>query len=55
MIGRKIMAIKKITIKTRNNRREMLTYLVKAGFNFVEVQSQLFVEDNRILLEKVVV
>lgn len=42
----------RITIKTRNNRREMLAYLVKTGFNFIEVQSQPFIEDNRILLEK---
>lgn len=45
----------KLTIKTRNNRREMLSYLVKAGFNFAEVQLQPSIEDNRILLEKVVV
>ena len=45
----------KLTIKTRNNRREMLSYLVKSGFNFVEVQPQPAIEDNRILLEKVVV
>jgi ribosomal protein S18 acetylase RimI-like enzyme len=45
----------RLTIKTRNNRREMLSYLVKAGFNFAEVQPQPFIEDNRILLEKVVV
>lgn len=42
----------RITIKTRNNRREMLAYLVKTGFNFIEVQPQPFVMDNRILLEK---
>lgn len=42
----------RITIKTRNNRREMLAYLVKTGFNFTEVQPQPFIEDNRILLEK---
>jgi ribosomal protein S18 acetylase RimI-like enzyme len=42
----------RITIKTRNNRREMLAYLVKTGFNFIEVQSQPFIIDNRILLEK---
>ncbi|MDP1884424.1 MAG: GNAT family N-acetyltransferase [Candidatus Moranbacteria bacterium] len=45
----------KLTIKTRNNRREMLSYLVKAGFNFAEVQPHPFIKDNRILLEKVVV
>ncbi|MBI2038000.1 MAG: GNAT family N-acetyltransferase [Candidatus Magasanikbacteria bacterium] len=45
---------KKITIKTRNSRREMLSYLVKSGFNFTEVQPQILIEDNRILLEKMV-
>jgi ribosomal protein S18 acetylase RimI-like enzyme len=43
----------KIMIKTRNNRREMLSFLVKDGFNFTEVQGQLRIKDNRILLEKV--
>jgi ribosomal protein S18 acetylase RimI-like enzyme len=42
----------KLTIKTRNNRREMLSYLVKAGFNFTEVQPQSSIGDNRIILEK---
>lgn len=46
---------KKITIKTRNNRREMLSFLVKAGFNFTEVQAQPSVKDNRILLERIIV
>ena len=45
---------KKITIKTRNNRKEMLAYLVKSGFNFTEVLPQPSTEDNRIILEKVV-
>lgn len=45
---------KKITIKTRNNRREMLSFLVKAGFNFTEVQSQPSIDDNRILLERMI-
>jgi ribosomal protein S18 acetylase RimI-like enzyme len=44
----------KLTIKTRNSRREMLAYLVKAGFNFTEVHLQPVIEDNRILLERVV-
>lgn len=43
---------KKIIIKTRNNRREMLSYLVKSDFYFTEVQIYPFIEDNRILLEK---
>ena len=42
----------KIRIKTRNNRREMLSYLVKYGFNFTEVEGYPDIGDNRILLEK---
>ena len=42
----------KIKIKTRNNRREMLAYLVKYGFFFTEVVQQPNIDDNRILLEK---
>ncbi len=42
----------KIKIKTRNNRREMLAYLVKYGFNFIEVEQRPNIKDNRILLEK---
>ncbi len=42
----------KIKIKTRNNRREMLAYLVKYGFFFTKVVEQSNIEDNRILLEK---
>lgn len=43
---------KKIKIKTRNNRREMLAYLVKHGFFFIEVVQHPKREENRILLEK---
>ena len=42
----------KIKIKTRNKLREMLAYLVKYGFYFVEVIKYPSIEDNRILLEK---
>ena len=42
----------KIKIKTRNTRREMLAYLVKQGFNFIEVESREDVKENRIILEK---
>jgi len=45
----------KIRIKTRNKRREMLAYLVKYGFNFVEVVPYLDVGENRMLLEKKIV
>lgn len=43
---------KKIKIKTRNNRREMLSFLVKSRFYFIEVETRSSIEDNRILLEK---
>ncbi len=42
----------KIRIKTRNNRREMLAYLVKYGFLLTEVESRDNIEENRILFEK---
>jgi len=42
----------KIKIKTRNNRREMLAYLVKYGFFFTEVVQHPNIDGNRILLEK---
>lgn len=43
---------KKIKIKTRNSRREMLSYLVKEGFYFIGVEERETVEENRILAEK---
>lgn len=43
---------KKIKIKTRNNRREMLAYLVKYGFSFTGVEPKPDIKDNRILAEK---
>ncbi len=43
---------KKIRIKTRNNRREMLSYLVKYGFLFINVVPYIETIDNRIELEK---
>lgn len=45
---------KKITIKTRNSRREMLTYLVKNNFNFTEIHPHDSLEEYRILLEKLI-
>ena len=42
----------KIKIKTRNNRREMLAYLIKYYFFFTEVVQCPKIDDNRILLEK---
>ncbi len=42
----------KIKIKTRNNKRQMLSYLVKNWFNFIEVFWSDNINENRILLEK---
>ncbi len=40
-----------LKIKTRNNRREMLSFLVKRGFYFTSVEERENIEDNRISLE----
>jgi len=42
----------KIRITSRNNRREMLIYLVKHGFNFIKVDTREIIEENRVFLEK---
>ncbi|MBL7056811.1 GNAT family N-acetyltransferase [Candidatus Woesearchaeota archaeon] len=42
----------KIKIKTRNNRRSMLSFLVKNDFYFTEVNAGDTIEENRISLEK---
>jgi hypothetical protein len=42
---------KTLKIKTRNTRREMLSYLVKDGFNFTNVDTRDSIEDNRISLQ----
>lgn len=42
----------KIKIKTRNKRREMLAFLVKNGFYFIELEEMPKIEDHRVLLEK---
>ena len=41
----------KLKIRTRNNRREMLSFLVKNGFNFVSVEEREDITENRINLE----
>lgn len=41
-----------LRIKTRNNRREMLSFLVKNDFYFVSIEEQEKIEDNRINLVK---
>jgi len=43
---------RKIRVKTRNNRREMLAYLIRYGYYFTEVDRRENIEENRILLEK---
>ncbi|MBI4037959.1 GNAT family N-acetyltransferase [Candidatus Curtissbacteria bacterium] len=45
---------KSIKVKTRNNKREMLSYLLKYGYNFLEVEKKSKVGDFRILLEKII-
>jgi len=42
----------KIRIKTRNNKREMLSSLVSKGFLFLEVEAREPITENRILLER---
>jgi len=43
---------KKLKIKTRNNRREMLNFLVKNGFYFTDIEKMENIEENRICLQK---
>ena len=42
----------KLAIKTRNNRREMLSFLCKNNFNFTSVETREDVRENRIELER---
>ena len=42
----------KIKIKTRNSRREMLSYLVRNDFYFIEIDSRADIRETRMLLEK---
>ena len=42
----------KIKIKTRNNRREMLSYLIKYGFYIIGLTKYPDVKDNKILFER---
>jgi ribosomal protein S18 acetylase RimI-like enzyme len=41
-----------LRIKTRNNRREMLSFLVREDFMFTEVESEPHIEDYRVSAEK---
>lgn len=45
---------KKLVLKTRNSRREMIHYLVDNGFNFTEVIPKERIEDTEILAEKII-
>lgn len=46
---------KKLKIKTRNNRRAMLSFLVKEGFYFTSIEQKEEIRENRINLEKIIV
>lgn len=46
---------KSIKLKTRNNRREMLSYLIKNGFNVANVEINPAIEDNKVLFEKKII
>lgn len=41
-----------LKIKTRNNRREMLSFLVSNGFYFTDIEHKENIKDNRINLQK---
>lgn len=47
----KKQGFKVLKIKTRNNRREMLGFLVKSGFHFMEVTPHDHINDHRIHLQ----
>ena len=42
----------KVTLKTMNNKREMLSYMVKNNWNFTKVIPKTDIMENEILLEK---
>lgn len=48
----KAEGFKEMKIKTRNSRREMLGFLVKNGFDFLEIDQRKMLKDHRILLSK---
>lgn len=41
-----------LKIKTRNNRREMLSFLIRNVFYFTDVETNENIENNRISLQK---
>ncbi len=48
----KVKGYKKIRLKTRNNRREMLSYLIKNGFDFLAVKKMKLIKNYRIFAVK---
>lgn len=44
-----------LKIKTRNNRREMLSFLIRNGFYFTDIETKENIKDNRINLQKDIV
>ncbi|RYG61038.1 MAG: N-acetyltransferase [Alphaproteobacteria bacterium] len=44
----------RLQLKTRNNKRHMLSWLVKHDFLFTEIESQDDISQNRILTEKLI-
>lgn len=44
-----------LKIKTRNDKREMLSFLIKAGFYFTDVEKTNNIKENRINLQKNIV
>ena len=45
--------VDKLRLKTRNNKRNMLAWLVKNDFMFTEIESRDDIRENRIMTEKV--
>ena len=43
---------KKVTLKTLNNKREMLSYMIKNNWNFIKIYPKDNVRKNEILFEK---
>ncbi len=41
-----------LKIKTRNSRREMLSFLIKNNFYFTDIEKEENINDNRIILQK---
>ncbi|KAL6071042.1 GNAT family N-acetyltransferase [Balamuthia mandrillaris] len=50
----KAKGYKALRIKTRNNRREMLGFLVKKGWDFIDIEKHPSVSDHRLVLQKMI-